>query len=40
MCIRVEYVCVKFGCESSSGYGHLGKTTHGGVIFMGHSVVF
>jgi len=21
------YVCVKFGCKSASGYGHLGKTT-------------
>ena len=28
--IHVEYMLhVKFGCESASGYGHLGKTTRG-----------
>jgi len=28
-------VCVKFGCKSASGYGHLGKTTRGGGHFYG-----
>jgi len=34
ICVSVLniYVCVKFGCKSASGYGHLGKTTQG-VIF-------
>jgi len=30
MCIHVEYVCVKFGCKSATGYDHLGKTTQEG----------
>jgi len=26
-------VCVKFGCKSASGYGHLGKTTQRVIIY-------
>ena len=25
-------VCVKFGCKSASGYGHVGKTTLGSCL--------